>query len=156
MRFLILVTGILAAGVLAIAGCGGDSDDTIVAEPTEVVSATQVSAGTTAATAAPATGSSAPVELPAHFEGTGSGPTARFNLKGGPANFKIVHDGADEFVVLLMDDEENLVSIVVGTAYSPVIGVYDDTKKLHLIVVGSPVHFLLITADGNWSVDISQ
>ena len=151
MRLSILMTGILVAGTVALAACGGDSDDTVVAEPTEAPAATQVSAGTTA----PATGSSNIVELPAHFEGTGSFSTGQFNLKSGAVDFKIFHDGADEFVVLLYSGE-NLASIVVGTAYSPVIGAFDDTKTLRLIVAGSPVHFLQITADGNWAVDVSQ
>ena len=154
MRFSILVAGVLTAVTVAIAGCGGDSDDSAVAETTGTAVATQVSAGTTAATAT-ATGSSNIVGLPAHFEGTGSFSTSQFNLKSGPVDFKIVHDGADEFVVLLYSGE-NLASIVVGTAYSPVIGAFDDTKTLRLIVAGSPVHFLQITADGNWAIDISQ
>ena len=154
MRLSILMTGILVTGAVALAACGGDSDDTVVAEPTEAPAATQVSAGTTAATAAP-TGSSDIVEVPAHFEGTGSLSTGQFNLKSGPVDFTISHDGAEEFVVLLYSGE-NLASIVVGTAYSPVTGAFDDTKTLRLIVAGSPVHYLQITADGNWTVDVSQ
>ena len=156
MRFSILVTGILAAGVLAIAGCGGDSDDTVVAEPTEAPAATKVSVQTAAATVAPAAGPADLVELPAHFEGTGPTDTARFNLKGGAANFNIFHYGAEKFVVVLMDSQGTIVSLVAGSIYAPVIGAYDGTKTVRLIVAGSPVHFLQITADGNWSVDISQ
>ena len=96
MRIPILMAGILAVGAVALGACGGDSDDTVAAEPTQAPAATQVSAQTAAATVAPAAASADLVDLPAHFEGMGPTDTAQFNLKGGAFNFKIFHDGAEK------------------------------------------------------------
>ena len=147
MRSSIFWAAALVLLAAMVSACGGDSDDT----STETTDA-QVSA--TAEAAANVTG------LPAQFTGTGSGATGLFELKKGiPAKFSITHDGVEEFIAFLKDEDGNPLgtgasSALAGGFLAPVIGVFEGTKTVDLLF--TRLYFVEVTADGNWTIDVEQ
>ena len=94
--------------------------------------------------------------LPQTFQGKGCYVTLFFSLKEGLATFDMTHDGESNFIVELLAYNGTLVDILANEigSYSgkKAIGV----KKNNLIGAEPGMHILSVTADGNWSISVSQ
>lgn len=83
------------------------------------------------------------------LSGTGQTATELFNLNQGLARFELFHDGEHNFAVILMTEQGKTTELLVNE-----IGPFTGSKAVQ---IRQPGRYLLdITADGNWSVIISN
>lgn len=95
-------------------------------------------------------------QLPVTFQSKFDGTSQFFMLQGGLATFSMTHDGQSNFVVKLLADDGRLAELLVNE-----IGPYNGkkvigVKKGNLIGARPGMHILSVTADGNWSISVSQ
>ena len=92
---------------------------------------------------------------PQTFTGRGCSVSPPFMLEMGIARFEMTHDGRSNFAVWLYDKDGYQIDLLVNE-----IGAYSGSKVVGVtgkIFDASPgIHYLAITADGNWTVSISQ
>jgi hypothetical protein len=94
--------------------------------------------------------------LPLHQTGSGCDVSSFFVLPEGLSTFSMTHNGDSNFIVKLFSADgaaEELLANEIGT-YSgkKAVGV----KRGNIFGARPGVHILSITADGNWTVSISQ
>jgi hypothetical protein len=83
------------------------------------------------------------------LSGTGQQATKKFNLKSGLAVFTMKHTGSSNFAINLLDSSGESVDLLVNE-----IGSFSGKKALGIPADGQ--YLLDVTADGPWSVTISQ
>lgn len=116
---------------------------TVIVKQTVVAPAPAATTGPTrtlAPTVAP-TGTSAPLAL----TGKGQQATAKFDLPAGLVVFDWKHDGKNNFIVYLIDDQGQNVGLVANG-----IGAVEGSKALRVNKAGR--YLFDVSADGNWSV----
>ena len=86
---------------------------------------------------------------PITLSGSGQQASPFFNVASGLTIFEMEHDGQSNFAIWLLDSEGNMVDLLVNE-----IGSFNGSKA---IGIAEPETYILdISADGNWTVDISQ
>lgn len=94
--------------------------------------------------------------LPQTFQGSGCGVSSFFTLNEGLTTFTMTHDGESNFAVWLLADDgrpaELLANEIGSYSGNKAIGV----KRNNLIGARPGIHILSATADGNWSISVSQ
>lgn len=94
------------------------------------------------------------LEIPQTFTGKGDSVSSPFTLEKGTIKFEIAHDGHSNFAIWLYDREGRRVDLLVNE-----IGTFEGSKVVGVtgkIFDASPgIHYLDITADGDWRVVIS-
>jgi len=92
---------------------------------------------------------------PQAFTGTGCSVSPPFMLETGIARFEMTHDGRSNFAIWVYDKDGYRIDLLVNE-----IGAYSGSKVVGVtgkIFDASPgIHYLAITADGSWTVSISQ
>gem|GEM_PF-568130 len=86
---------------------------------------------------------------PVSFTGSGPQVSASFTLAGGLTTFHMEHDGSANFIVWLLDDQDDWVELLVNE-----IGSFDGSKAIGIDSPG--IHLLDIQADGNWTITVEQ
>jgi hypothetical protein len=93
--------------------------------------------------------STVPEPAPISFSGVGQEASQKFTLTEGLSIFTMKHSGASNFAIWLMDSNGQNVDLLVN-----VIGDFDGAKA---VGISKPGDYLLdISADGPWTIDISQ
>jgi len=94
-------------------------------------------------------------QIPQTFTGKGDSVSSPFTLEKGTVKFEMTHDGYSNFAMWLYDSEGRRVDLLVNE-----IGTFEGSKVVGVtgqILGASPgIHYLDITADGNWKVVISS
>jgi hypothetical protein len=92
---------------------------------------------------------------PQTFTGRGHSVPSPFTLHNGIATFEMTHDGHSNFAIWLYDKDGYRVDLLVNE-----IGAYSGSKVVGVtgsIGQASPgIHYLDITADGNWTITVTQ
>lgn len=92
---------------------------------------------------------SIPEPSPINLSGSGQKATQQFNLEAGLSIFTLMHSGSSNFSILLMDGDGKYVSLLVNE-----IGSFSGSKAVKIDKAGP--YILNITADGSWTVNITQ
>ena len=93
-------------------------------------------------------------ELPRTYSGAGDDVPSPFMLEN--VKFELSHDGDSNFIVQLFNDDGEYVKLLVNE-----IGEYDGSVSIKVSDGGYPadtskgIHYLDITADGNWEVKMT-
>ena len=90
-----------------------------------------------------------PTPSPISLSGTGQQATQKFSLESGLSIFTLSHSGSRNFAIWLMDSNGNNVDLLVNT-----VGQFNGSKAVGIDSAGP--YLLNITADGVWSVNITQ
>ena len=85
--------------------------------------------------------------VPKMLKGTEQQASEMFYLDKGLARFEMIHDGDQNFIVWLLDDNGNKIDILVNE-----IGKFDGSKAVSIRKDGN--YILDISADGNWDIAI--
>jgi len=88
-----------------------------------------------------------PTPAPIDISGTGQQATQKFSLESGLSIFNLSHNGSRNFAIWLMDFNGNNVDLLVNT-----VGQFNGSKAVG--IAGS--YLLNVTADGAWTVNITQ
>lgn len=86
---------------------------------------------------------------PVTLSGVGQQSTDKFTLKKGLYKAKLTHDGSRHFGVTVLDDNGEWVELLANDA-----GVFDGSKALKIDRDGQ--YLLDVSADGNWTVEITK
>ncbi|MDZ4171494.1 MAG: hypothetical protein U1C19_04960 [Methanobacteriaceae archaeon] len=130
------IIGILAIICLTvvISGCTSDTDSSNQTESTN----------TGDADAQSSTSSFKPINL----SGTGDEATSNFDWPGGLMRLKMTHNGSSNFAIWLYEVSSGSKELVVNE-----IGSYDASRAFN---IPAGTYMLDVSADGPWTVDISQ
>lgn len=94
-------------------------------------------------------------KIPQTFTGKGDSVSSPFTLEKGIVKFEMIHDGYSNFAIWLYDSEGRRVDLLVNE-----IGTFEGSKVVgvtgELFDASPGIHYLDITADGNWKVIISS
>lgn len=93
----------------------------------------------------PAAGSAPPLET----DGKGDFVLGPMQLSRGLARFELTHDGTSNFVAVLLDGRGQWVDLLVNE-----IGSYTGSQAIGVPKTG--VYWLAITADGSWTMKVTQ
>lgn len=85
--------------------------------------------------------------VPQNFTGKGQQVSEMFSLGKGLATFKMTHDGSENFIVWLLDQEGRNIELLVNE-----IGAFDGSKATGIKNGG--IYLLDIAADGNWTINV--
>ncbi len=92
----------------------------------------------------------APVTIPPiNLNGIGQQASSKFVLAKGLSVFKLTHKGDSNFAVMLLNNDGDLIELLVNR-----IGDFKGSKAVHIESQGK--HILDITANGKWTVEITQ
>ncbi|KXA94527.1 hypothetical protein AKJ65_04145 [candidate division MSBL1 archaeon SCGC-AAA259E19] len=93
---------------------------------------------------------------PQTFSGKGHSVVGPFELEKGTATFEMRHDGSQNFIVELYDKDGNSPIMPIANE----LGSYEGSKTIGItgeLMKASPgIHYLDITADGNWEIKVTQ
>ena len=147
MKYSIPLWALVSTLALLSFSCGGngDGDGLTATEPPSAATATPAGAGTQA--------------LRAFAGGPGDSTTGEFELSGGSAFFQVTHEGVGEFRAVLFNPLGSQAAVLIGTTLmggsgSSVSGRIDEMATATVTTPG--LHFIKVTADGNWTIDVSQ
>jgi hypothetical protein len=94
-------------------------------------------------------------KIPQTFSGRGDSVPSPFTLEQGTVKFEMTHNGNSNFAIWLYDNEGSRVDLLVNE-----IGAFEGSKIVGVTGLlgqaSAGIHYLDITADGNWSVVITS
>jgi hypothetical protein len=134
--------------IVTLSGCTSDSSPNN--KPTAAPSSATATPGSATPTATPvSTPVPVPEPSPISLVGSGQQSSQTFRLEKGLSIFSMQHQGSANFSIWLMDSSGKKVDLLVN-----VVGEFGGSKAEGITTAGD--YLLDITADGQWSVDITQ
>jgi hypothetical protein len=121
----------------------------LIANASGPIASTEPDWTPTPAPTMPVTVGPSPTPEPIKLRGTGQQATSKFVLDSGLVLFKMTHDGQSNFAVQLLDSQGQKVSLLANE-----IGPFDGSKAVGIKESGT--YILDISADGNWTINVSQ